>query len=846
MPTITVTPNTNIVLVNTASGDQTTVNLPPVTPGQLITIRDNVGAASSNNQITITTTGGSVFSTGTVLPDGNSNIKISQPFGAVTVGYSGGYKWNILNTFAFENPTFAKVDAVTVSSITFRDSIGNGSNYLLNVNNNILYRDGIKIIEGPEFNLGIARHNGGISSLSSIVSYGLSTVAAQPHYGLSSLSSIVSYGLSSLVGAGGSTPSNWAAYPALEDVNFGGCNITNVQNLSISGSINLPKFTTIAFGDPTESFSIGNNNFDNQSYLKLTGPTYIDGDLRLMDPAITGPDGTSLTYNGVTLGGGGDITQWAGEVASGDVNMNNYSISNASNINASNVTVIGTLTVGGVSVTGGGGGDASTWATYPATATVNMSNYSMSNLSNINLNGTVGVPSRSILAVADLDSIKTLLNDVFQAETKIAAEIFFDIYNNGSLWIAGGSTGGYTYYSINGSNWTKNLTSQAVTNQYFINNIIYADNKWVVVSGRTNYTNQGTIAYSTDGFTWSRNNSATNAYLTCIGYNGSKWVVGALSSNNSMTLATLNNITSDPLTPITGGFTGTAARILYANNIWVAVGTDSNNKEIQYSTNSSNWYSSSNLSFPNTNFFHLKDGTSLDYGNKYWLAGGRQYIYRSQDGINFLRIGDFGSGTVIDDIKYESGSTFYGKFTQSSANRIMKSIDNGVTWTNIGLTLNTESFGRIAFSYTPGVTATNNTLIDGGTLNTTTINTSNITVSGTLTLNSNTFTTLVNPIGAYIDLSNDSPLYIATYPLYIGTHNITTSGALGIRWWRTIFSKFSGIILLPGYTIIITNGIPGNNVPSIGFMNTGVRPQYNELTVNYSSNIIYTLNYNPT
>ena len=38
----------------------------------------------------------------------------------------------------------------------------------------------------------------GVSSLSSIVSYGLSTVAAQPHTGVSSLSSIVSYGLSTI------------------------------------------------------------------------------------------------------------------------------------------------------------------------------------------------------------------------------------------------------------------------------------------------------------------------------------------------------------------------------------------------------------------------------------------------------------------------------------------------------------------------------------------------------------------------------------------------------------------------------------------------------------------------
>ena len=42
----------------------------------------------------------------------------------------------------------------------------------------------------------------GLSTLSSIVSYGLSSVAEQPNPGLSTLSSIVSYGLSSVLGAG--------------------------------------------------------------------------------------------------------------------------------------------------------------------------------------------------------------------------------------------------------------------------------------------------------------------------------------------------------------------------------------------------------------------------------------------------------------------------------------------------------------------------------------------------------------------------------------------------------------------------------------------------------------------
>jgi len=606
MPTITVTPNTNIVLVNTASGDQTTVNLPPVTPGQLITIRDNVGAASSSNFITITTTGGSAFSTGTVLPDGNSNIKISQPFGAVTVGYSGGYKWNILNTFAFENPTFASVDAVTVQSVTFRDLGGSGDNYLLNVTNDMLYKDGIKIIEAPEFNLGIARHNGGISSLSSIVSYGLS----------------------SIVSAGGGTPSNWAAYPAISNVN--------------------------------------------------------------------------------------------------------------------------------------------------------MSNYSILNLSNIEVNGAVGSPSKSVLVVGDSVYLRTIVNDVQQGDALNIGSIIKSIYYNGSLWIAGGNTNGYIYYSTNGSNWTLNTTKTFQTG--IIEDIIYADNTWVAV-GDTG------LSYSSNGFNWIKNTNLLNTNLRCVGYDGSRWVIGG-NIENGWTLATLNNITLD-FTPVTsGGFTSNANRILYANNIWVALGSDNNNGEIQYSINRINWFKASNISIPGGAFFSLSQtGVSLAYGNGYWLAGGDKYIYRSVDGSNFSKIYTLPNDTSPGPIKYEGGSVFYSSYNNynSSEGTLVKSIDNGSTWSNV-LNNNINIILSMGISYTSAVIPTDNTLIGGGALTTTNINASNITVGGTLT------------VGGLQITGGDSVSNWATYPatsnLDMSNFSITNVSNLTL----------SGTITFPDGTLSITDG----------------------------------------
>ena len=1325
MPTITVTPNTNIVLVNTASADQTTVNLPPVTPGQLITIRDNVGAASSSNQITITTTGGSVFSTGTVLPDGNSNIKISQPFGAVTVGYSGGYKWNILNTFAFENPAFAKVDAVTVSSITFRDSGGNGNNYQLKVLDDILYKDGIKIIEAPEFNLGIARHNGGVSSLSSIVSYGLSTVAAHPHYGLSSLSSIVSYGLStvaahphygvsslssivsyglsSIVGASGSgTPSNWATYPATSNINmsnysitnlsnitvngalgvpsksvlvvadgtklqtvlngvdqggpnnigssiydiyyngslwlaggntngfiyyssdgsnwtinttetlssgiiyniiyadnkwvavgenglaystdgfnwtnninltnanlrcvaynnnnwviggtignnwtlatlnnitsnftpvpngafttdanrvlyanniwvavgrdispaeiqystdsvdwyaaintttdpptsinFGGlqggialaygngywlaggekyiygssdgsnfsvfndfgdnivvydikyeggstfyatyyilggagiltkstdngsnwatidnftgavnrigisytpavtgidniligggaltttninasnitvggtlmvggvqitggdsisnwatyfansnldmgqCNIINVGDISMIGELTLPKFTNIVFGDPTENLSIGNNNIDSLSYLTLSGPTYINGTLTLSNTNIIGtltlsntniigPVGT-LTYNDDPIGGG-DASTWSANVATQNVDMNGCNISNVNSlqfgttpniislttyiedeipyllvdgiantvidfngysiINAGGATITndvsitgangldingpltvssdtaisGTLTVGGVSITGDG--SASNWATYPATSNLNMGGRNISNVNNIEVKSATEFPSNTTLLIpsylpapADTGRINRFLNENNVGFVNLGSnEVIYDIFYNNSLWIAVGETRplGHIYTSSNGTTWNKSASVILPGNSVSYN-IIYASNIWVLV-GSTNDNRK--IVYSTDGYNWSTNPTTINQTLRCVGYNGSnKWVIGG-ELTDGWTLATLDNITSGTFTPATDGFTNAANRVLYGNNIWVAVGHDTNNAEIQYSTNGSQWYPALNVDEPDTSFFNTQQGKALAYGNGYWLAGGNgNNIYGSSNGINFSVFHVVESDRVVDDIKYESGSTFYATFRTNSSNILAKSIDNGSNWSDItNIVLNSVA-SRIGISYIPSYFVNSNTIIGGGTLNT-----SNLIVSNKLTLNNNTFTTLVNPVGAYIEIRKtllSSEFVTSTYPLYIGNSiNITRT----IGWWalddQNTLPTFSGIILLPNYTIAYDSNINGNN--TLTRSNTSNIPSYTGLTGGYRYTLYYTLTYTPT
>jgi len=579
-----------------------------------------------------------------------------------------------------------------------------------------------------------------------------------------------------------STPSNWAQYTAISDVDMGGKILSNVGGIDLTndGVKRTIKCSEIQIGNPANSFSINENT--SGPYLQLNGNTYIDGSLTI-------PVGKDLTVDGSLYLGDNQIS-YSG----------------------------GVLSVGGNQI----GGNASTWATYPATATVNMGNYSISNASNVNasnitVNGTLTVrsvtefPSNTLLFIPSFNTsenkgrIYRFLNGNNTGFINLdVSEYIYDIFYNNSLWVAVGNTSplGHIYTSSNGTTWNKSASPILSTNGA-IYSIIYASNIWVLVGGYT--TNNQNIAYSTDGFNWSINTNATidGGSLECIGYNGSnKWVIGG-NPGDGWTLATLDNITSGTFTPVTGGFTNQATRVLYANNIWVAVGRDTNNAEIQYSINASNWYGASNITNPAQTFFTTPRGNALAYGNGYWLAGGGgQNIYGSLNGSNFSIFYTAASGTTVDDIKYESGSTFYATFLSNSYNILAKSTNNGSNWSIIGSVHENSVASRIGISYTPSYPVSSNTIIGGGTLNINSINLNGISMttspkSNILLYNSQP----VNSIGGHIELRYSNgyvsyPLYITSTPTQISV-NMSNGG-----WWNSYNSNttiFSGVSVFPNY-----------------------------------------------
>jgi len=99
----TITNNVNMLLVDSS----TITNFSPYVayissvniPGRIATVRDSTGLVSTPGRIIIVSTLKDVL-----FADGTSSIRITQPFGYITMSARDKSTWNIVNTFAFPNP----------------------------------------------------------------------------------------------------------------------------------------------------------------------------------------------------------------------------------------------------------------------------------------------------------------------------------------------------------------------------------------------------------------------------------------------------------------------------------------------------------------------------------------------------------------------------------------------------------------------------------------------------------------------------------------------------------------------------------------------------------------------
>ena len=164
--------------------------------GKLITLKDIYGSAQAN-AITVSTIGGDLFENGLV------SYKINQNYGTAQFVAQKG-RWYLLNAASGGTDTSTGISSLStivsygLSSLIIAPGLSSLSSLIGYGLSSLIVDPGVSSLSSLiGYGLSSLVVNPGISSLSSIVSYGLSSLIVDP--GISSLSSIVSYGLSSLI-----------------------------------------------------------------------------------------------------------------------------------------------------------------------------------------------------------------------------------------------------------------------------------------------------------------------------------------------------------------------------------------------------------------------------------------------------------------------------------------------------------------------------------------------------------------------------------------------------------------------------------------------------------------------
>ena len=123
----TVTPSTSVILVDTKTGLSPYIVYFPYNTnvGNIITVRDNNGYASTGNTIILSTLNGVSF------PDNKNTITINQPYGFITLSSENNGYYSILNTFAFPTGSeSAYAYTINTNSIGIKDKTTSNFEYL--------------------------------------------------------------------------------------------------------------------------------------------------------------------------------------------------------------------------------------------------------------------------------------------------------------------------------------------------------------------------------------------------------------------------------------------------------------------------------------------------------------------------------------------------------------------------------------------------------------------------------------------------------------------------------------------------------------------------------------------
>jgi hypothetical protein len=261
---------------------------------------------------------------------------------------------------------------------------------------------------------------------------------------------------------------------------------------------------------------------------------------------------------------------------------------------------------------------------------------------------------------------------------------------NLSAYLLGGySTGSLLAYSLDGTTWQMGTTSGLACQGF--NTIAYGNG--IYVAGGTPIGSGNSFATSTDQITWTgRGGSTLMSNVNQITYgNGIFIATGTKGTAGSTIMKSTDGVTWTNLTNVYGSYSGRC--VAYYQGRWIVGGGAYYG--INYSDdNGTTWnYTSTSYSIYST------QTNAIAYGNDIVVSVGQGTVNTLAISTN-MGVSWTGKGLLLsgsgNDVKYNDGLWLaVGGDNVSTGNIIVKSTDNGTTWTQVA-THNTSYFTSLS------------------------------------------------------------------------------------------------------------------------------------------------------
>ena len=247
-------------------------------------------------------------------------------------------------------------------------------------------------------------------------------------------------------------------------------------------------------------------------------------------------------------------------------------------------------------------------------------------------------------------------------------------YGNGkfvAVVIFGGITSNTMAYSTDGISWTQGNMSSSQDWK----SVCYSNGKFVAVGNGSNI-----MAYSTDGISWTQGNMPSNSYWQSVCYGNNKYVAVGNSTNMAYS---------------TDGISWTQGN-MPSNRLWYSV-CYGNDKFVAVSRSNIMAYSTDGISWTQGNMPSNQQWTSVCYGNGKYVTvtndypDGSNIMAYSTDGISWTQ------GNMPSNQQWTSVCYGNGKFVAvaQSTNNIAYSTD-GISWIE-GNMSNNDSWQSVCY-----------------------------------------------------------------------------------------------------------------------------------------------------